>query len=556
MKPQQNEPDYAELNPKALADLGIFTPLARRYDERQNPYWIVANQKIVAVDPDLPGLRDFIERQKKADELPRGQPSSSAGEVITRPPALENSLENFFRSLFDLLAAWFRWLFGGGKSEPQRPVVGDDGSFRWSFKGDSDKKIDFTIVRASECPNDEAEFDGKSSVNILLEWKKEIGQGDLAAFEELRGQADNHFISNPQPPSGGPTPPVEANARLINVYPSDFGVFGTEDEAYYSNVATLSGNEPTVAVMDTGVKFRWLWEGEVEREHTFIDAASKEETKVKFKIAKAPGGACLPGANFGYCSIGDYRRNPDSFPQLAALSLLTNAQIKRSPYDDHRVDEQVEGEAEPRTKVGRHGTFIAGILNKNGCQVLPVKAFNCAARGTLFDVLDGLNYLIARKRAGMPIKVLNASFSGTLDATGLTLFYKKMKALTDLGVWVVASAGNEGILLDGTSIYPAQFGLPDGPYSLDKVITVNSHYDGDVQGNTGAAVSITAHSPESGGFPSAIPVRDNPDIIQGTSFAAPYVACALAKLNATGLSKAQVVSQIVSQTIGGVAFTT
>ena len=555
MKPEPTEPDYAALDPEALAELGIFTPLARRYDARQNPYWIIPNQKIVAVDPKLPGLQNFIERQQKADGLPREKSSFSGGEVITRPPALENSLENFFRSLFDLLAAWFRWLFGRRKSDSKRPVVGDNGTFRWFFEGASDKKIDFTIVRASECPNEEAEF-GKPSVSVLLEWKQGAGQGDLAEFEELRGQADNHFISNPQPPSGGPTPPVEADAKLVHVYPSDFEDFDNDDKAYYSNVAALSENEPIVAVMDTGVKFKWLWEGNVEREHTFVDAASQQEIIVKFKLAKAPADACMPEANFGYCSIGDYRRNPDSFSQLAALGLLTNAQIMRSPYDDHRVDEQVEGEPQPRTKVGRHGTFIAGILNANGCRVLPVKAFNCAARGTLFDVLDGLNYLIARKQAGMPIKVLNASFSGKLDEAGLKLFYKKMKTLTDLGVWVVASAGNEGISLDGTDIYPAQFGLSGHPYSLEKVITVNSYYDNAIQGNTGAAVSITARSPEPGGFPSPVPVRDNPHVLRGTSFAAPYVACALARLDPVGPFKPQVVNQILSQSVGGVDFTT
>uniref|UniRef100_UPI003593359B S8/S53 family peptidase n=1 Tax=Persicitalea sp. TaxID=3100273 RepID=UPI003593359B len=541
-------------NPKELAKLGIFTPLARRYDERQNSSWIIPNQKIVAVDPDLPGLQKFIERQKQTDERPtQGQGTrSTSQEVITRPPALENSLNNFFRSLFDLLAAWLRWLFGGsGDKEPRskRLVVDDDGNFRWFFEDNPKRKIEFRIVRASECPNDEAEF-GKPSVNVLLEWEQRAGQGDLATFAELRGQADNHFISNPQPPSNGPKPPIEADSVLVKVHDSDFKVFDASDQQHYSQTAGKLSSEPIVAVMDTGLKYKW--------DKTSVKLTYEDGTPFQFSIAKAPGGGCLPGANFGYCSIGDYLRRPTPpFTQLATLASLTTAEIQASPYDDHLVDEQVVGEETNRERVGRHGTFITAILNRHGCQVLPVKSFNCAARGTLFDVLSGLNYLIAQKRAGMSIKVLNASFSGTLDASGLDFLYKKMKVLTDLGVWVVASAGNDGISLDGTSIYPAQFGLSGGRYSIEKVVTVNSNYDGSVQGNTGAAVSITAYSPRVGGFPSAVAVKDSAgNVIQGTSFAAPYVACALAKLNTTGLSKTQVVSQIVTQTIGEVTFAT
>ncbi len=548
MYPEPTEPDYADLSPKELAERGIFTPLLKHYDDQENSSWIVANQKIVAVDPGLPGLQDFIERQKQADERPAGGSTPPDGEMIKRPPALENSLENFFRSLLNLLTAWLRWLFGGGKPQPQRPAVSKDGTFRWSFEGNADQKIDFKIVRASECPNEESEFGKQPSVNVLLTWKEAIGQGDLAAFEELRGQADNHFISNPQPPSHGPKPPVEADAEIMRVYASDFQTFDSQERSKYAKTGSGSvkkDDEPIVAVVDTGLKYKWDNYGQ---ELKYADG-----TPFQFNIAEAPGSACRPGSNFGYCSIGDYLHHADAFTQLRSLRQLTKAQIKNSPFDDHRVDEK-DGEVE-RIKVGRHGTFITAILNRYGCQVLPVKSFNCAARGTLFDVLDGLNYLIAQKREGMPIQILNASFSGTMNAMGAAFFYKKMKSLTDLGVWVVAAAGNQGISLDGTSIYPAQFGWREGPYFLEKVITVNSEYLGSRQGNTGAAVSITARSPKPDGFPSAILTKSSPDdVIQGTSFAAPYVACALAAIDTAGLSREEVLTEITSKNIGGVTF--
>ncbi|GHB51988.1 S8 family serine peptidase [Persicitalea jodogahamensis] len=546
------DPDYSDSDSKKrAADNDILTPPLRRIGDPKAPHRAVPNQKIVVVSPELPGLQEYIERQKRMDQSVTGNPDSS-GQVIPRPPALENSANNFFRSLANLIEGWLRWLLGGKEPETKQPVVREDGSFAWFFDHDQgkNKKVQFRIVRASECFNDKREHQQGASVDVLLEWDGRDGQGELADFAQLYAQAENHFIANPHPPSHETAPPINANAVITKVYDSDFRVFENSDGAHYSN-SIERAKDPIVAVMDTGLKYKW------ESAEPLIDT---EGNPFKFKIARAPADSCLSGADFGYCSIVHYLQKPVFFQQLAVLTPLTAAQIKSSPYDDHKVDEEVEDEQakggiRQRRNVGRHGTLITGILNRNGCQVLPVKSFNCAAQGTLADVLSGLNYLIAKKTAGMPIKVLNASFGGRLDSNALDLLYRKIKTLTDLGVWVVASSGNENISLDGTSIYPAQFGVSEGTYSLEKVITVNSFYDGSVQGNTGAAVSLTAKSGRLGGFPSALPLTDSPNhTLQGTSFAAPYVACALATIETAGLSRQQVLDEITAKTIGEVTF--
>ncbi len=574
MKPEPTEPDYAKLCPEELAERGIFTSLARQYDDRKNPHWIIPNQKIVVVNPNLPGLQDFIAKREEAAGRPSREEHPTSGEVIPRPPALENSLNNFSRSFFDLLTAWLRWLFGGGRSEPKRPMVGEDGSFGWFFDNDHgrERKVSFKIVRASECPNGGAEF-GKPSVNVLLEWELRAGQGNLATFADLYGQADNILIANPEPPNnmpGDPTGDSTAGEWVFeSLLPLEFKIFDATDAAKYSREAA---DEPIVAVMDTGLKYKWdgpkngpklaYWDGRV----------------FDFKIAKSPDDSCLSGANFGYCGIGDYLRRPaPATGQLAPLAAFSLAQIRSSPYDDHLVKEKLEGGEEHHEGVGRHGTLITGILNRGGCQVLPVKTLNCAGWGTLFDALNGCNYLIARKRAGLPIKVINASFGGALNEAGLDLLYRKLRVLTEeLGIWVVAAAGNKGISLNGTSIYPAQFGLPgsSGRPVLDKVITVNSSYDGVRHGNWGEAVALTAVSPIPGGFPSAIPLVTSPPAvplpsttppvyqqsdfpITGTSFAAPYVACALARLalGSPGLSnRTEVLAAIRATEVEGVTF--
>ena len=536
---------------KRVVDNDILTPSLRRVGDPKDPYLVIPNQKIVVVSTELPGLRDFIECQKKMDQSTTGNPDSS-GQVIPRPPALENSANNFFWSVVNLLQGWLRWLFGGKESETKQPVIREDGSFTWFFDHDREKnkRVKFRIVWASECPNNKREYEQGPSVDALLEWDERDGQGNLSDFAQLYAQAENHFIANIKPPSQEVSPPINANAVITKVHDSDFMVFESSDAAYYSN-GTAAATEPVVAVMDTGLKYKW------ESTEPLKDT---EGNPSKFKIAQAPADSCLPEARFGYCSIVNYLQKPVPFQQLAVLAPLTAAQIRSSPYDDHKVDEKVDDEqakrgTRERKNVGRHGTLITGILNQNGCQVLPVKSFNCAAQGTLSDVLNGLNYLITKKAAGMPIKVLNASFGGRLDANALDLLHRKMKTLTDLGVWVVTSSGNDDISLDGTSIYPAQFGLQGGSYSLDRVITVNSYYDGRVHGNTGAAVALTAKSGRVGGFPSALPLTDNPNhTLQGTSFAAPYVASALSTINTTGLSRQQVLDEIAARTVGEVTF--
>ena len=545
--------DYNEFDPKkeSVRKTDILTPPLQSIGNPENPHWIIPNQKIVVVSEKLPGLQDFIINQKRLDD-PLAHHPGSPGEVIPRPPALENSANNFFRSLVNLLRGWLRWLRGGGQRPTGQPVVGGDGTFIWSFAGDPEKGVHFRIVRASECPNG-SEYGQGASVNVLLTWNAVNRQGnlDLTPFAQLYAQADNHFITNPQPPGQETSPPINAPSVITKVYDSDFRVFEDSDEIYYSDGGEES-KEPIVAVMDTGLKYKW------DSPEPLMDT---EDKPFKFKIAKAPADSCTLKTSFGYCSISQYLQKPVVFRQLAALAPMTIAQIKKSPYDDYRVDEKIEDgkvkvRVQVRENVGRHGTLITAILNKYGCRVLPVKSFNCAGQGTLFDVLDGLNYLIIKKGAGMPIKVLNASFGGNLDAAALKLLHRKMKALTESGVWIVTSAGNDGIDLDveGTSIYPAQFGLPDGSHRLDKVITVNSYYGGRVQGNRGRAVAITAKSGASDGFPSVIPLVGNPKTLHGTSFAAPYVACVLANIETADRTRDEILNEISTKTFGEVTF--
>jgi hypothetical protein len=424
-----------------------------------------------------------------------------------------------------------------------------------------DKEVTIRFIRISECPNDDLEY-GRPTVSVLVEWKTKIPTypGNLSGVNGLRSQVNNYFIINPES-NNKPNPPIARQSRVTKVYASDFRKFDPEDAAHYGGGSSVKGSYadmPIVAVMDTGLKFKWENNGVIER--TLLAGRKK----FQFKIAKAKSD-CIQEENFGYCGITEYLTGAAGNPLLAKLTVLDKRAILNSPYDDNKVDEiqdngmgTGDGQGIEKLEVGRHGTIISAILNEHGCRVLPVKVFNGGGMGTLFDILCGCNYILSCKRQGTDIKVLNASFGSPLNEEGRNLLFRKTKALNDRGIWVVAAAGNEDIELDqpGNARYPAQFGLAtstgDSTGGLEKVITVNSAYkETDRAGNFGLPVAIKVRSSRSGGFASALPM-DNDAPLAGTSFAAPYAAAVLAGGADSLANKADAVAYLKAHPVGDV----
>lgn len=513
---EENRPDFDfPKDAKERAVLGIFTPIEKRYDDKKQPYWVVPNQKILVLDPDF---------------LPDSQVAKPKNPWIFRLLFL----------LLDVIASVVVFLkrvfLKKVNTIPKIKEVKNGFQFKWAFKKFPGKEVTFRIVRVSECLNDPLEY-GQPTVTILVEWPTRLFEnppGELRTFTGLFAQADNQFIINPES-NNKPSPPIAKPSILFQVHPSDFKVFDHNDASFYTSlgVEETNINMPIVAVMDTGLKYKWEINGNIERSFT-IGASN-----FKFKIAKTNGGVCFPGAEFGYCGITHYLNNPSLNPLLGQLNNLTVNQILSSPYDDNKVDEITNGgQGVINTKVGRHGTLISAILNANQCKVLPVKVFDGGGWGTLFDVIAGCNYVLSCKRNNTNIKVLNASFSGSVNDEGRDILFLKMKALSDQGIWVIAAAGNEDIDLDqsGNMRYPAQFGKEVIDGGIERVITVNSKYsDGTQAGNFGSPVSLTVKSTLVGGFPSALPLSTGLPL-EGTSFAAPYAAGVLAHTTLNNVS--------------------
>ena len=173
-----------------------------------------------------------------------------------------------------------------------------------------------------------------------------------------------------------------------------------------------------------------------------------------------------------------------------------------------------------------HGTHVAGIIasSKNSigtvgvaheATLLPVKILNDRGYGTLDSIVRGLNYVKSLVLRGYPIKVLNASWGGGGYSEVLDSLFKE---LNDLGVLIVAAAGNSGLSNDENPFYPANYSASLSVASIDP----SGHLS--YFSNYGRTVAVAAP-----GFDILSTLPNNQfGFLSGTSMAAPFVSAAAA----------------------------
>ncbi|NBY18663.1 hypothetical protein EBQ74_00060 [bacterium] len=196
-----------------------------------------------------------------------------------------------------------------------------------------------------------------------------------------------------------------------------------------------------------------------------------------------------------------------------------------------------------------HGSAVSGVIGadaKNGkgtrglaenISLMTVKILDANGSGTTERAVRGIEYAVKNGAA-----VINASWGGTLYDQVL---FDTIKWANEQGVLVVCAAGNEGKNndIDEQPIYPASFKIPN-------ILSVAAHdFKGELApfSNFGKQ-TVHVSAPGVGVFSS---VRGGYQFMNGTSFAAPFVAAmsALLKWREPELKPEQISKRISSTTI-------
>ncbi len=149
---------------------------------------------------------------------------------------------------------------------------------------------------------------------------------------------------------------------------------------------------------------------------------------------------------------------------------------KMEPYRDNElgtIDDEfgfnaIDG-TDPMDDNG-HGTHCAGIIGAEGennlgiagvnwkVQIMPLKFMNAGGSGSTKDAIEAINYVIERKRAGVNVRVISASWGSTQKSRALGEVIRKAY---ENDILFVAAAGNSSVDNDRNPHYPSSYDVPN-----------------------------------------------------------------------------------------------
>ncbi len=173
-----------------------------------------------------------------------------------------------------------------------------------------------------------------------------------------------------------------------------------------------------------------------------------------------------------------------------------------------------------------HGTHCAGIIGAQGgneagiagvnwtVKIMALKFMDAEGAGTTSDAIEAINYVINRKRAGVNVRVISASWGSNMKSRALEDVIRKAG---DEGILFVAAAGNASSDNDRVPHYPASYNLPN----VISVAAVN-RFDELTSFSNYGATSVNVAAPGEAIMSTWL----NHDFQErkGTSMATPFVA--------------------------------
>jgi thermitase len=138
-------------------------------------------------------------------------------------------------------------------------------------------------------------------------------------------------------------------------------------------------------------------------------------------------------------------------------------------FDDEDGFSAVEYDRDPMDENG-HGTHCAGIVGAEGdngigisgvnwrVEIMPLKFMGRGGFGSTKDAIEAINYVIARKRDGVNVRVISASWGSTSRSKALEDVIRKAG---ENDILFVAASGNDRADTDKRPHYPSSYKLPN-----------------------------------------------------------------------------------------------
>lgn len=137
--------------------------------------------------------------------------------------------------------------------------------------------------------------------------------------------------------------------------------------------------------------------------------------------------------------------------------------------DDARGYNAIDSGSDPMDDNG-HGTHCAGIIGAEGennlgiagvnwkVKIMPLKFMNAGGAGTTKDAIEAINYVIDRKKAGVNVRIISASWGSTQKSRALEDVIRKA---FENDILFVAAAGNSTIDNDRKPHFPSSYNVPN-----------------------------------------------------------------------------------------------
>jgi subtilisin family serine protease len=297
--------------------------------------------------------------------------------------------------------------------------------------GVSEERIRAITSRLGDRVEDEIEaVGGLYSIDDLDEAAAEAVVAEYALLPEVEYAEQNNVISLDPRAGGsvrerfvseaeGPNDPLLSEQWALINRGARGGREGADVGALDAWAKTQGSREVVVAVLDSGV------------DYTHPDLAGNIWQR--------------PAALAPY--FDDELGEVDDFHGFSAVDDL------RDPMDDNG-----------------HGTHCAGIVGAEGdnglgiagvnwqVEIMPLKFIGRGGSGTTKDAIEAINYVIARKRDGVNVRVISASWGSRQRSRALE---DVIRRAGEEGVLFVAAAGNNGENADRFPHYPSNYDLPN-----------------------------------------------------------------------------------------------